>query len=134
MNLRRAQKLVEVAAEIPQPELLGPAEAQITAVSWGSTRLVLEEVMRQLPPGTLNIIHIPCAWPFPGTSFSQLSQQAKKLVIVEENVTGQLEHVIRQTTGIVFTDHIRRFDGRPFYPDEVRGHITLLAERGGTHA
>lgn len=130
MNLRRAQKLTQVALEVPQPELLGQADAQITAVSWGSTRLVLEEVMRQLPAGMLNIIHVPCAWPFPAEAFSRLSQSAKKLVIVEENVTGQLEQVIRQETGIVFADHIRRFDGRPFYPDELALQLSQLAGQG----
>jgi 2-oxoglutarate ferredoxin oxidoreductase subunit alpha len=124
MNEKRHRKLRSVAAETPQPMFMGPESADLTLVSWGSTRMVLEEVVRQASasngtyPST-NLIHIPCAWPFPTEGFTALAKKAKKLIMVEGNVNGQMEKLIRQETGIEMSDHLRRYDGRPFFVEEV---------------
>jgi len=39
--------------------------------------------------------------------------------MVEGNQSGQAEKLIRQETGIKFADHIRRYDGRPFYVEDL---------------
>ncbi len=121
MNEKRHRKIKGVATEVPQPILIGPAEADITLVGWGSTRLVLEEVVRQASTvgKSVNCIHIPCAWPFPVESFTKLARTAKKLIMVEGNLNGQMESVIKQETDMKFADHIRRYDGRPFYAEEI---------------
>lgn len=123
MNEKRERKMKGIAREIPQPELIGPEKADITYVSWGSTRLVLESVIRQSSAGktkfTANLIHIPCAWPFPKDTFFKLASSTEKLVMVEANQTGQMEDLIKQETGLRCHHHIRRYDGRPFYASEV---------------
>ncbi len=117
MNEKRHRKMESIIKDVPQAQLIGNEQADITLVSWGSTRLVLEEVVRQQPQ--MNLIHIPCAWPFPRETFTILAQKAKKLVMVEGNLTGQMEMLIRQETGIQMHNHLRRYDGRPFYAEEV---------------
>jgi 2-oxoglutarate ferredoxin oxidoreductase subunit alpha len=114
---KRQRKLSGVSAEMPKPILIGAPNAELTLVSWGSTRLVLEEVVRQLPQ--VNLIHFPAVWPFPAAEFEALSRAAKKLVMVEGNLTGQMESLIRQETGIQMDNHIHRYDGRPFYVEEL---------------
>jgi 2-oxoglutarate ferredoxin oxidoreductase subunit alpha len=123
MNEKRQRKMIGVAKEVPSAVLIGPAEAEITLIGWGSTKLVGEEVVRQMD-GKLNYIHIACAWPFPKESFTTLAQKAKKLIIIEGNTTGQMEKLIRQETGIAVHEHIRRFDGRPFFAEEVIAQVT----------
>lgn len=123
MNEKRERKLNGLRHEVPAPILIGPAEADVTYVSWGSTRLVIEDVLRQLaksPKGfTANLIHIPAAWPFPHTAFFHLASKAKQLIMVEANQTGQMEDLIRQETGVQCHHHIRRYDGRPFYASQI---------------
>jgi len=126
MNAKRQRKLIAVAADLPEPVVVGPAEAKVTLVSWGSTRLVLEEVIRRMPAGEVNAIHIPCAWPFPQARFAELAGVAQKLIMVEANVTGQMAQLIRQETGIQMDHHIRRFDGRPFYAEEILAELERM--------
>lgn len=128
MNEKRQRKLQSVKPELPNLELLGPEHAELTLVCWGSTRLVLEDVMRRLPEGRVNIIHFPCVWPFPTEGFFHIAQHAERLVAVEGNATGQLEQLIRQETGIQIHHHIRRYDGRPFYPEEIITELEELRE------
>lgn len=124
---KRAKKMESIINEIPQPVLIGPEQAEITLVSWGTTVSVLRQALydadklRQQgqPIKTMNVIHLPCVWPFPVVKFTELAGKAKKLIIVEGNFTGQAEQLVRQETGIQFADHIRRYDGRPFYAEDI---------------
>ena len=125
---KRARKLETLKQEMAkldllQPQLYGSAQAEVTLVSWGSTTNVLLELLHQLEQEgeeeLVNVIHLPCLWPFPVDKFTQLASGAKKLVMVEGNQSGQAEKLIRQETGIKFADHIRRYDGRPFYVEDL---------------
>lgn len=121
---KRQKKMSALSKEVPQPVLLGPAQAQFTMVGWGSTVNVFKQLLAWLeldqPGQTLvNMIHLPCMWPFPTEQFQQLASQAKHLVMVEANVTGQGAKLIRQETGIDIKDKILRYDGRPFYAEDL---------------
>lgn len=128
MNEKRHRKLISVKPELPSVDLIGPEHAEITLVSWGSTRLVLEEVVRRMPEGSVNVIHFSCVWPFPCEGFFHYAQYAEKLVCVEGNGTGQLQQLIRQETSIHIRHHIRRYDGRPFYAEEIITELEELRE------
>lgn len=119
---KRERKMNTLLSEIPQPQLIGDPDAQITLVGWGSTIntvLQLIKLSQVIDAKLVNMIHIPCMLPFPVEAFTKLANQAKKLVMVEGNVSGQGEKWIRQQTGITMQDHIRRYDGRPFYAEEL---------------
>ena len=120
---KRAKKLEELQKEIPQPYVIGPETADITFVCWGSTLSIIQQLIHELSTDsqqlTVNAIHIPCIWPFPKDKFTELATKAKKLVMIEGNHTGQAEQLIRQETGIVFEKRVRRFDGRPFYVEDI---------------
>ena len=127
---KRALKIAEIKNEIPQPYIIGPENADVTFVSWGSTINVLHELIRhpttnyQLP--TTNSIHFPCVWPFPKNSFESLAKKAHKLIIIEGNHDGQLEQLISQETDIKFEHRLRKFDGRPFYAEDILEFISSL--------
>lgn len=124
---KRAKKMESIINEIPQPVVLGPETADVTFVCWGSTVSVLKQTIHEAdklraqgqPLPTLNVIHLPCVWPFPVAKFTELASKAKRLVMVEGNFTGQCEQLVRQETGIQFADRIRRYDGRPFYSEDM---------------
>jgi 2-oxoglutarate ferredoxin oxidoreductase subunit alpha len=124
---KRAQKMEAIHKELPQPQLMGPPEAQVTFVSWGSTTNVLLEVIHQVTPGLANFIHLPCLQPFPSQSFKELAQSAQKLVMVEGNANGQGENWIKQQTGVTMDDQLRRYDGRPFYPEDLLDYLQRQA-------
>jgi 2-oxoglutarate ferredoxin oxidoreductase subunit alpha len=45
-----------------------------------------------------------------------------RLIVVEENATGQLADLVKGN-GIVVHDRILRYDGRPFTPDDLAVRI-----------
>ncbi|MBD3279356.1 MAG: 2-oxoacid:acceptor oxidoreductase subunit alpha [Candidatus Pacebacteria bacterium] len=120
---KRQRKLKGIAQAIPQPVLLGPKKAPVTLVSWGSTTNVILELLTKTKK--VNAIHLPCVWPFPSKQFQQLAQKAQKLVMIEGNATGQAQQLIRQQTGLVIKDSVRRYDGRPFYVNDLIKELKL---------
>ncbi len=133
MNQKRHRKLATVLKDLPDPVLLGPAVAEVTLLCWGSTRMVVEQVLHESSKDSsslsINAVHLPCVWPFPVQKLMDLLSKVKKLVIIEANQTGQLELLIRQETGIIADAHIRRFDGRPFYSEDLLQEIKEIAKQ-----
>ena len=52
-------------------------------------------------------------------------ETAKNLILVENNQTGQLGRLLREATGISIKEknRILKYDGRPFWRDELRTEI-----------
>ncbi|MDE3101593.1 MAG: hypothetical protein KGJ98_05090, partial [Chloroflexota bacterium] len=64
--------------------------------------------------------------PFPAEDVGRILRAAKRLVLVEENYSGQLGSLIAEQTGVLIADRVLKYDGRPFSEDEM---IAALKER-----
>ena len=64
-------------------------------------------------------VYIPWLFPFPKEGFQQLVAGKKRVIDVEMNATGQLAQLIRLKTGIEITEKLLKYDGRPFFPEEI---------------
>ena len=42
-----------------------------------------------------------------------------RIIDIEQNGTGQLASLMREQAGIEITEKILKYDGRPFYPEEL---------------
>jgi 2-oxoglutarate ferredoxin oxidoreductase subunit alpha len=115
---KRATKLATAAAEdMEAPVLYGPKKASLTLVSWGSTRGPILEALKQIPD--VNYLHVTWMNPFPSAAVAQILRQAKQIMSIECNSTGEFTALIREKTGIQIEDTFLKYDGRPFYPEEI---------------
>jgi 2-oxoglutarate ferredoxin oxidoreductase subunit alpha len=136
MMEKRMGKLALLLAAIPAEQrckLWGPADADLTVVGWGSTKGTIQDAMAVLAEQgkTVNYLQVRLMKPFPVDDVAAVLAKAKKLVLVEENYSGQLGSLIREQTGVKIEQRILKFDGRPFSEDElVRELSKVLA--GGT--
>ncbi len=118
---KRARKFETVAADVRPPELEGPKAAEITLVGFGSTYGVIREAIAQLAVGGVKANHLAIKWivPFHAEAVANALAKAKRIVIVENNYTGQFAQYMRGETGITAHAHIRKYDGEPFTPHHV---------------
>ncbi|MEK7782657.1 MAG: transketolase C-terminal domain-containing protein, partial [Candidatus Binatota bacterium] len=104
------------------PKLFGPVEAQVTLVGWGSTEGVIREAIEMLA-GEEGIVanNLQIKWLVPLHAEAILStlSKSKKVIIVENNYSGQFARYLRSETSIVADGHIRKYDGEPFLPHHV---------------
>jgi 2-oxoglutarate/2-oxoacid ferredoxin oxidoreductase subunit alpha len=117
---KRARKLLGMAADMRPPAVAYPA-AKIRLICWGSTLGVVAEAVELLRAGgsDAGYAHFCDIWPFPSGAAEAALAGAERLICVEQNSTAQFAGLLRQETGIVVTQAVLKYDGRPFYPVEI---------------
>ncbi|MCC3371791.1 2-oxoacid:acceptor oxidoreductase subunit alpha [Cohnella sp. REN36] len=101
----------------------GPSEpADLLVVSMGSTGGTINEAQDRLAQDGIASNHITVRQmhPFPNELIEPYLSRAKKVVVLENNATGQLANLIKQNVG--YHDKIvnlLKYDGTPFLPSEI---------------
>ncbi|PYI87717.1 MAG: 2-oxoacid:acceptor oxidoreductase subunit alpha [Verrucomicrobia bacterium] len=119
---KRARKFSTALQHIAPPKLFGPENASVTLVSWGSTEDVIHEAVEKLAADegvVANHLHIKWIVPFHSEVISRILSRSKRIVIVENNYSGQFARYLRSETGIAAHGHIRKYDGEPFMPHHL---------------
>lgn len=110
---KRLLKLKYLSEEIPLPLVQGEGENLI--VTWGSSRLPLEEVINEFDD--VKMVVMRGIYPFRRELKEILN--GKKIICVEQNAQGQLSFLIEKLTGKEVIK-ILKYNGRPFYPEEIK--------------
>jgi len=63
-------------------------------------------------------------WPLKTETFEKLSKSAKRVILIEVNYQGQLGALLKQETGITIEEKMLKYDGRPFFYEEVIGALS----------
>jgi len=118
---KRARKMDTVLDHVPAPQLEGRAEAEVTLVGWGSTWGVISEAVERLNEEGISANHLALKLliPFHVKEVTEILGRSKRIVIVENNFSGQFARHLRAETGIVAQGHIRKYDGEPFEPKHI---------------
>jgi 2-oxoglutarate ferredoxin oxidoreductase subunit alpha len=113
---KRLKKLTELQKEMPLPTLYGPESAKTTLVCWGSMLGACLDALKENK--NINVLHFSFVYPLP-LGLDKFLKKFKKLVLVENNATGHFGKLLRQETGIDIEKKILKYDGRPFWSDEI---------------
>ena len=123
---KRMGKLETAAREIPEEEKFNffpsaKKQADVTLVSWGSTKGPILDAMRLLEKDGIGVefLQIRLASPFPTESVNEKLSKAKLPVDIEQNYSGQMAAVIAEKTMIDIKNKIVKFNGRPMSQDEI---------------
>jgi 2-oxoglutarate ferredoxin oxidoreductase subunit alpha len=119
---KRGRKMQSILADIAPPKLFGPNQAQVTLVGWGSTNGVVQEAVEKLAAEegiVANHLNIKWIVPFHGAEITRLLSASKRVIIVENNYSGQFARYLRSETGFNAHGHIRKYDGEPFRPHHI---------------
>jgi 2-oxoglutarate ferredoxin oxidoreductase subunit alpha len=132
MMQKRARKMDALAKELKTPELVGPQDANITIIAAGSTKGPIKEAMILLEKEGIkvNFLQIVYLNPFPSEKVAKVIGSAKKTAVIENNFSGQLADIIKEKTGKDMDKRILKYDGRPFYPEEICASIKEMVTHG----
>lgn len=127
MTDKRLRKLEYLKEELQEPDFIGADECEVLLVAWGSLWGPVAEAVHMLNSGEkkYGALVFGDIWPLPTKLLLEKAKQAKKIINVEQNATGQLACLISEVTGIFCTESILKYDGRPmssrFIDNNVRG-------------
>jgi 2-oxoglutarate ferredoxin oxidoreductase subunit alpha len=124
---KRFAKVKILETEIAEPILYGKEGAELTVVSWGANKGVILDALNNLGVDQkVNFLHLNCLWPFPTRRVKAVLDKAKRILLVENNKTGQLGDLIRKQTGLEIKNRFLKYDGRPFFREEIIDKINNL--------
>jgi pyruvate/2-oxoacid:ferredoxin oxidoreductase alpha subunit len=66
--------------------------------------------------------------PFHVTEVSAILGRSRRVVVVENNQSGQFARHLRAETGITAHGHIRKYDGEPFEPKHIVAGVKKILE------
>jgi 2-oxoglutarate/2-oxoacid ferredoxin oxidoreductase subunit alpha len=119
---KRFRKIENIRFDTPVYKNVKHEDADVLFVGFNSTRGVIEEAMTRLENDGLKVnhAHIRLIHPFPTDEVLPLVRSAKKVVVVENNATGQLANIMKMNVGHAekIVKHLK-YDGNPFLPHEV---------------
>jgi len=103
-------------------------EGDVLVVGIGSTQGVIKEAVGRLEADGLKVnqAHVRLVSPFPVTEMKQLMDSVKKVVVVENNATGQLANLIKLHVGSEKVETLLKYDGNPILPSEIYNGIKGL--------
>jgi 2-oxoglutarate/2-oxoacid ferredoxin oxidoreductase subunit alpha len=133
MMEKRMRKLDLADSEIPIEDRLnffGPDDAELTIVSWGSTKGAILDAMQWLKEDGINVnfLQVRLVHPFPTAYVAKLLSKAKKIVGIEMNYSGQLIGVVRERTCIPIEQLVVKYNGRPMSSEEIYEAIKAIHE------
>jgi 2-oxoglutarate ferredoxin oxidoreductase subunit alpha len=103
----------------------GPEKPAFLVVGWGSTKGTIAEVLNRIGNKHIARLHIPQIFPVSDEIADRLTG-AKKVIVVENNFSGQAADLLEKHTGRRADFRIVKYDGRPFFVEELQREITEI--------
>ena len=121
MMEKRMRKVTGIEAAVPQPTRVGPCDAEVTLIGWGSTNGVIGEACEILCEQGISANQLQIRWlvPLHGEAILEILKDARHTFIVENNYSGQFARYLRSETSYVPNGYIRKYDGEPFMPHHI---------------
>ncbi len=121
MMQKRLKKITGIMSEVIPPLFEGEERPDLLLVSWGSAKGSVKEAASRLTQKTRRtaVLHFQQVWPMVPDQFIWHLQEAREVVCVEGNATGQLARLIRRETGFEIKRKILRYDGLPMTPEWI---------------
>lgn len=118
---KRNKKLESMRLEMPKQYFEEESQAFLTFISFGSTKGAIRAVREVLSKESIftNHLNLSWLWPFPKDQVKTILEKSKNVVVVEGNSEGQLANLIAQETGFIAKNKLNRYDGRPFFVEEI---------------
>lgn len=120
---KRMRKMQALKDALPEPIIYGAKKPAYLIVGWGSTKCAVIDAMHDLGRDDIGYLHFEYLWPLKTELYDKLATQAKQVILVEGNYQGQLGMLLKMECGHRPDQQILKYDGRPFFVDEL---VTLL--------
>jgi len=129
---KRLGKMEGLRREVIPPKLKGDRNPDLLLISWGSTEGSVLEVASAIRSAGQRVatLHFCQVWPLIPEQFLGILQEARQVVCVEGNATGQLAGLLRRETGFVVQRRVNRYDGLPITPEFIQRELSGTSKIG----
>src|ERR671919_1735585 len=127
---KRMTKLDVAIKEIPDEDKAVDygSGGDTVIISWGSTKGAILDMLDRLAAEGIKVryIQVRLMHPFPSELVKSMLKDAKTVIDIEMNYSGQLGSLVRQYTGLEANYQIVKYNGRPMSLDEVYNGVKRI--------
>jgi 2-oxoglutarate ferredoxin oxidoreductase subunit alpha len=126
---KRMTKMDIAISEIPnEDKAVAYGSGDRVIISWGSTKGVILDAMDKLAAEGMKVKYIQfrLMHPFPSELVKSMLKDAKTIINIEMNYTGQLASLLRQHTGLETNYYVVKYNGRPMSLEEVYNSVRRI--------
>jgi 2-oxoglutarate ferredoxin oxidoreductase subunit alpha len=117
MSDKRMQKLATLLNNLPEPVLYGNPNATTVLVGSGSCKNPIIDAMNL--GKDIAYLHYEYIYPTKTQTLQNLISTGKRIILIENNQTGELGKILTEASGYQFKEKILKYDGRPFYLEDI---------------
>jgi 2-oxoglutarate ferredoxin oxidoreductase subunit alpha len=121
MTDKRMKKNAQILKHSVKPTFVGNKNAKTIVVAWGSTFNTVRDAVASLGNESVALVHF--SWLYPLPDISAYFKGVKKIISVENNVTGQFSDLLEKESGLKISKRILKYDGRPYSVEELASKI-----------
>ncbi len=114
-----------ISADLVEPEFIGSKNYKLLVMCWGSNYEIVKEAIERINSDDVAMLYFSQIHPIHPVTYQYLSN-AKKLCMVENNATGQMAKFLKLNFGVDIKDLILKYNGLPFYVEEITKGIEEL--------
>jgi 2-oxoglutarate/2-oxoacid ferredoxin oxidoreductase subunit alpha len=121
----RIEKYKDIKSYCKKFEMIkihGKTNSKNLIIGWGSTKGAIVDAINGLDYKFLQVLYMKPL----SDQIKKEMLKAKKVILIESNLTGQLGRLIREKTGIKIERRILKYNGRPFRSDELRKELKRI--------
>ena len=120
---KRAKKLALAKKLVPKPNLY-KNNGKNLIISWGSPVGCIKQAF-DMGLKDYDLLEVVTLWPL-DDGIKQISKNYKKIIVIENNQFGHLNFLLK-TIGVNSHKFISKYDGRPFFPEEIISFLSPLS-------
>ncbi|MFA6022634.1 MAG: 2-oxoacid:acceptor oxidoreductase family protein [Candidatus Pacearchaeota archaeon] len=118
-RIKKYEQIKKECEKFDMIKIHGKKDSKNLIIGWGSTKGAILDAIKDIDCKFLQVIYMK---PMSNKIRDEINK-AKKVIIIEQNSTGQLGRLIREKTGIKIDNRILKYDGLPFTSDELNKEI-----------
>ncbi len=119
LRIKKYSEIKKACQNFEMIKIHGNPNAKNLIIGWGSTTGAIKDAIKNLDVKFLQVIYLK---PLSNKIKSEI-EKANKVLLIEQNLTGQLGRLIREKTGFSIKNRILKYDGRPFTSDTLKEQI-----------
>jgi 2-oxoglutarate ferredoxin oxidoreductase subunit alpha len=123
MSQKRIQKLTTLKEQLPEPELFEGKNSKVTFVGWGTSKNPILDLIGQ--GEEISYLHYEYLYPLKTNTLEELIAKDRRLILIENNQTGQFGNLIMEQTGYEFKEKLLKFNGRPFFIEDILNFLNI---------
>lgn len=123
---KRMARIEMIREEAVPAELVGSEKYSTLLVGWGSTYGAIRDALETTQKPMTSFLHIKQVYPL-GADVLEYVKRADRVVVIENNVTGQLADLLEKESGRKIDERVLQYDGTPFSVERVVEEIKGLA-------